>query len=78
MFVFYTTSAKFNAQLPASIRSELGKKAKFPGFPWYNFVFPNGVAGGIEGLTLPQVNLLSTYTDWMLTSLSAEVREFLR
>jgi hypothetical protein len=78
MFVFYTTSAKFNAQLPASIRSELGKKAKFPGFPWYHFVFANGVAGGIEGLTLPQVNLLSTYTDWMLTSLAAEVREFLQ
>jgi hypothetical protein len=78
MFVFYTTSAKFNAQLPASIRSELGKGGKFPGFPWYHFVFANGAAGGIEGLTLPQVNLLSTYTDWMLTSLAAEVREFLR
>ena len=78
MFVFVTACAKFNAQLPANIRSELGKKGKFPSFPWYGMMFANGVAGGIEGLTLPQVNLLSSYTDWTLMTLEAEVRNFLK
>ena len=77
MFVFFTSSSTFNSQLPAIIRSQFGKGGNFPNFPSYNFVFPNGLAGGIEGLTLPQVNLLSSYTDWMLTSIKIQVQNFL-
>ena len=79
MFVMESTpSARFNAQLPVEVQRELGKTGLFPNFPAFKVLFTNGLLGGVEGLTLPQVNLLSSYTDWALTSIQPEVAAFLR
>ena len=78
MFVLESTpSARFNALLPAEVQRQLGPKGLFPNFPAFKVLFTNGLLGGVEGLTLPQVNLLSSYTDWALTSIQTEVAAFL-
>jgi len=73
LFILLQPSSIFNNQLSPDIQKEITrisissseKQGEFNNFPNYSTLLQNPNMG-ILSLTLPQINILSTYTDWCL------------
>jgi hypothetical protein len=66
LFVVLQRSTKFEALLPQETRQELGIDGKFINFPYFPTMNANGIWHDIFYLSLEQVNLMSSYTEWCL------------